>query len=107
LGVERGLAECEMVWTIAGYNVAYRSRDHPELAGGRMSFGRLSMTVPADAIACFVPGFVLRQLAESTHELDSGGHQTERFSGAVLFSDIAGFTALAERPALREPAGTA
>jgi len=57
----------------------------------------------AEALAPYVPPLVLRQLAES------GAPTTEaaasQFDGAVLFTDIAGFTTLTERMDEAGPAG--
>src|SRR5437870_3141851 len=60
------------------------------------------MSVPSlETLACYVPALVLRRLARRG-VLAKGA---ERIRGAVLFSDISGFTALTERLARRGPAG--
>ena len=60
------------------------------------------MSVPIQDIATHVPNLLLRRLAETAR---SDRHVPEWIAGAVLYSDISGFTALAERLARRGPAG--
>ncbi len=57
----------------------------------------------AEALAAYVPPFVLAQIANDSAPL-SGPKVTE-LQGAVLFTDISGFTRLTERLEARGPAG--
>ncbi len=57
----------------------------------------------AEALAAYVPPFVLAQIAHDSAPL-SGPKVTE-FQGAALFTDISGFTRLTERLEARGPAG--
>ena len=63
------------------------------------------MSAAIRAIDCYVPRFVLKGLARGWAEPGLVGRDAEHMAGAVLFSDILGFTALAERLALHGPAG--
>ncbi|GIV98385.1 MAG: adenylate/guanylate cyclase domain-containing protein [Herpetosiphonaceae bacterium] len=54
-------------------------------------------------LASYVPAVVIKRLAVSPETLASP--VGERFSAAILFADISGFTPLAERLAQRGPAG--
>ena len=56
-----------------------------------------------DALASYLPALVLRRLVE--RRLPLGEPRAERFPAAVLFADIAGSTALAERLAEHGPVG--
>lgn len=62
------------------------------------------MAVPVETLASYVPTLVLRRLAV---QADPGavGPRLDRVAGAVLFSDVSGFTALTERLARQGPAG--
>jgi class 3 adenylate cyclase/tetratricopeptide (TPR) repeat protein len=61
------------------------------------------MSLPPEAIACYIPDLVLRRHAVGMPR--SRERTPERVGGAVLFSDISGFTAIAERLAEQGPAG--
>ena len=61
------------------------------------------MSVPIEAIASYVPNLVLQRLANGSTRSDE--HVPGWIAGAVLYSDISGFTALAERLARRGPVG--
>jgi class 3 adenylate cyclase/tetratricopeptide (TPR) repeat protein len=63
------------------------------------------MGVPLETIACYVPRLVLDRLARDQGHAERNGRDPERLLGAVLFSDISGFTPLAERLAQHGPAG--
>jgi class 3 adenylate cyclase/tetratricopeptide (TPR) repeat protein len=60
------------------------------------------MSVSVATIAPYVPGLVLRRFARDPTRV---GEELERLAAAVLFTDISGFTPLAERLAQRGPAG--
>lgn len=60
-------------------------------------------TAPLEDLACYVPALILRRVSG-----DSGATMApalERFSAAVLFTDLSGFTALTERLTSHSPAG--
>ena len=59
--------------------------------------------LPAELLRSYVPGFLALRFLARPAPLDAPG--VERFSAAVLFADISGFTPLAERLARRGPAG--
>src|SRR2546429_9956389 len=61
------------------------------------------MVLPAELLWSYVPGFLASRFLARPMPLDAPG--MERFSAAVLFADISGFTPLAERLARRGPAG--
>ncbi len=63
------------------------------------------MSVPSGAIDSYVPKLVLRALAHGAPDACSSSRNAEQVMGAVLLSDISGFTPLAERLALRGAAG--
>lgn len=63
------------------------------------------MSVSVETISCYVPNVVLARLARGHGEAEQDQRQAEFVPGAVLFSDISGFTALTERLAKRGPAG--
>src|SRR4051812_9453683 len=64
------------------------------------------LDAPADlaaTLASYVPDVVLRRCAADPAPVSAPAEST--FAAAVLFADISGFTALAERLAARGPAG--
>jgi hypothetical protein len=66
------------------------------------------MVLPAELLWSYVPGLLASRFLARPIPLDAPG--VERFSAAVLFADISGFTPLAERLARRGatvPAGSA
>ena len=62
------------------------------------------MSIPVETLACYVPSLILQRLA-ARPEPEWVGPGVECVSGAVLFSDVSGFTALTERLARQGPAG--
>ncbi|HEY6040688.1 MAG TPA: adenylate/guanylate cyclase domain-containing protein [Anaerolineae bacterium] len=62
------------------------------------------MTTTVETIASYVPTLVTRRLSANLTPLTAP--IAEHFPAAVLFADISGFTALAERLAERGPSGT-
>ena len=56
-----------------------------------------------EAFSSYVPQAVKRQIAADPAPLSAA--RTESFPGAVLFSDISGFTALSEKLAVQGPSG--
>lgn len=63
------------------------------------------MSVPLETISRYVPNLVLSRLARDRGDAAVEPSQAESVLGAVLFSDISGFTALTERLAKRGPVG--
>jgi class 3 adenylate cyclase/tetratricopeptide (TPR) repeat protein len=61
------------------------------------------MVLPAELLRSYVPGLLASPFRAGPLPLDVPG--AERFSAAVVFADISGFTPLAERLAQRGPAG--
>jgi class 3 adenylate cyclase/tetratricopeptide (TPR) repeat protein len=61
------------------------------------------MVLPAELLRSYVSGLLASRFLARPAPLDVPG--VERFSAAVLFADISGFTPLAERLARRGPAG--
>ena len=61
------------------------------------------MVLPAELLRSYVPGVLASPFVARPVPLDAPG--VERFSAAVLFADISGFTPLAERLARRGPGG--
>jgi class 3 adenylate cyclase/tetratricopeptide (TPR) repeat protein len=61
------------------------------------------MVLPAELLRSYVPGVLAARFVARPMPLDAPG--VERFSAAVLFADISGFTPLAERLGQRGPAG--
>jgi class 3 adenylate cyclase len=61
------------------------------------------MVLPAELLRSYVPGLLASSFRAGPLPLDVPG--AERFSAAVVFADISGFTPLAERLAQRGPAG--
>jgi class 3 adenylate cyclase/tetratricopeptide (TPR) repeat protein len=61
------------------------------------------MVLPAELLRSYVPGLLASRFVARPMSVDGPG--VERFSAAVLFADISGFTPLAERLARRGPAG--
>ena len=61
------------------------------------------MVLPAELLRSYVPGLLASRFLARPTLLDAPG--VERFSAAVVFADISGFTPLAERLARRGPAG--
>src|SRR5688572_13965978 len=61
------------------------------------------MSALLETIVSYVPALSVRRFA--AHPAALTGPEAERFQAAVLFADISGFTALAERLAQRGPAG--
>src|SRR4051794_2294124 len=61
------------------------------------------MSVSIATVAPYVPGLVLRRFARVPTRV---GEELERMPAAVLFTDISGFTALAERLARKGPTGS-
>src|SRR4029450_7744109 len=72
------------------------------LWGGRLMGGQ-AMVLPAELLRSYVSGLLASRFPARPAPLDVPG--MERFSAAVLFADISGFTPLAERLARRGPAG--
>ncbi len=75
-----------------------RSRSQPSARPGVAA-----VTAPLDTITSYIPVVVLRRLAAEPAQI--GSAHADRFPAAVLFADISGFTAIAERLARRGPAG--
>ncbi len=67
-----------------------------------LSPGR-DLTRDADALASYLPSLVLRDLADHTGEIVAPRMETT--PAAVLFADLAGFTALAEELSAKGPRG--
>ena len=61
------------------------------------------MVLPAELLQSYVPGLLASRFPARPTPLGAPG--VERFSAAVVFADISGFTPLAERLAMRGPAG--
>ena len=61
------------------------------------------MVLPAELLRSYVPGLLASRFVARPAPLDAP--EVARFSAAVLFADISGFTPLAERLARRGPAG--
>src|SRR2546430_14103102 len=61
------------------------------------------MVLTPGTLRCYVPGLLAPGFLARPAPVDAPG--MERFSAAVLFADISGFTPLAERLAQRGPAG--
>jgi class 3 adenylate cyclase len=61
------------------------------------------MVLPAELLRSYVPGLLASPFLARPAPLGAPG--VERFSAAVLFADISGFTPLAERLARRGPGG--
>src|SRR5687767_10981399 len=61
------------------------------------------MPALVETLSSYVPALITRRLAGNSNRFTQP--TTERFSAAVLFADISGFTALTERLAARGPAG--
>lgn len=75
----------------------------PHCSLGGTASDMVATTLRAEALSCFVPILVLRQLAESgTADL---APRRDSFPAAVLFADISGFTKLSERLGKRGPKG--
>jgi class 3 adenylate cyclase len=68
-------------------------------------FANVMFLMPAllDTLTSYVPAFIARQLVDNPSPLTAP--KSERLSAAILFADISGFTALAERLAERGPIG--
>ncbi|HYF61215.1 MAG TPA: adenylate/guanylate cyclase domain-containing protein, partial [Herpetosiphonaceae bacterium] len=61
------------------------------------------MSTLVQTLASYVPELITRRLAANPEPINEP--VVEQFSGAILFADISGFTALAEQLTLRGPAG--
>jgi predicted ATPase/class 3 adenylate cyclase len=61
------------------------------------------MVLPAELLRSYVPGLLASCFVARPTPLDAPG--VERFSAAVLFADVSGFTPLAEQLARRGPTG--
>ena len=61
------------------------------------------MVLPAELLRSYVPGLLASRFVARPAPLEIP--EVARFSAAVLFADISGFTPLADRLARRGPAG--